>query len=142
MNEIQILEEISNNNNLMFALLFLLNIIDYLTGSWKARILKIENSKEGLKGVINKMIEWVILLISFIIPYLFTALGNLISIDFTISSSIIWFVLISLIINEIRSILENLIESGIEVPLILSKGLEVLNNNLNNIDINEEKNKK
>ena len=36
-----------------------------------------------------------------------------------------WFVLGSLIINETRSILENLIEAGCKVPKALMKGLEV-----------------
>lgn len=33
--------------------------------------------------------------------------------------------MILFIINEVRSILENLIESGVKVPKILSKGLTV-----------------
>jgi len=36
-----------------------------------------------------------------------------------------WFILSCLIINESRSIIENLIEIGIEVPDFLKKGLEV-----------------
>ena len=36
-----------------------------------------------------------------------------------------WFVLASLLINEIRSILENFVEAGFNVPIILIKGLEV-----------------
>lgn len=36
-----------------------------------------------------------------------------------------WFTLATLLVNEIRSILENLVESGYEVPTILIKGLAV-----------------
>ena len=41
-----------------------------------------------------------------------------------------WFTLTCLIINETRSILENLIEIGIDVPLFLKKGLEVYQNKI------------
>lgn len=36
-----------------------------------------------------------------------------------------WFTLATLLVNEIRSILENLVESGYEVPTILIRGLAV-----------------
>lgn len=48
-----------------------------------------------------------------------------------------WFTLVCLIVNEARSIVENLVEIGIEVPVFLRKGLEVYNklieSTLNNI---------
>ncbi len=36
-----------------------------------------------------------------------------------------WFTLVCLIINETRSIIENLVEIGINVPSFLIKGLEI-----------------
>ena len=39
-----------------------------------------------------------------------------------------WFVLANYIINEIRSILENCLRIGIDVPEILVKGLEITEN--------------
>ncbi len=36
-----------------------------------------------------------------------------------------WFVLASLTINEARSIVENAVEAGINVPVFLTKGLQV-----------------
>lgn len=54
-----------------------------------------------------------------------------------------WFTLACLIINESRSIIENLIEIGIEVPVILTKGLDIYYNILEKktdeiIDITDE----
>ena len=42
-----------------------------------------------------------------------------------------WFTLACLIINESRSIIENLIEIGIDVPVFLKKGLETYENIIN-----------
>lgn len=42
-----------------------------------------------------------------------------------------WFVLASLAINEIRSIIENIVEFGYKVPQILIKGLDIANKAIN-----------
>lgn len=42
-----------------------------------------------------------------------------------------FFVLASLLVNEIRSICENLVEMGVDVPKILIKGLEVADKAIN-----------
>ena len=42
-----------------------------------------------------------------------------------------WLTLGMLIINEVRSILENLVECGVEVPLVFIKGLAVTEKLLN-----------
>ena len=44
-----------------------------------------------------------------------------------------WFTLGCLAINEARSIIENLVEIGINVPNFLVKGLEVAENKIENI---------
>ena len=42
------------SSSLIFCSLFILNILDCLTGWYKAKVLKKENSKSGYKGIINK----------------------------------------------------------------------------------------
>ncbi|WP_343017867.1 phage holin family protein [Catenibacterium mitsuokai] len=61
-----------------------------------------------------------------------------IHIDLAILTFLGWYVLISLIINEYRSILENLVEAGFDVPQILVKGLEVASQNIESIVENNE----
>lgn len=58
-------------------------------------------------------------------------------IDLGITALLGWFVLASLIINEIRSILENLVEAGFNVPVILVKGLEVADKMVNKSETEE-----
>ena len=55
--------------------------------------------------------------------------------DFSFMEFIGWFTLGCLLINEIRSILENLVESGLHVPKLLTKGLDVAEKLLDKEDL-------
>ena len=110
----------------VFAGFLLLNVIDWLTGWYKARLLKQETSKIGLKGILKKTGYWVIILVAFLIPSLFIHLGeDLLKVDLRFLNLLGWFTLTTLLINEIRSILENLVQCGYNVPVFLIKGLAV-----------------
>jgi len=116
----------------MFAAFMLLNITDYATGLYKARINKKESSYKGVQGIAKKVGYWLMIGIAFFISYFFRDLGTIIGIDLEITALIGWFTLGTFIINEIRSILENLVEIGVEVPKWLIKGLEVADKKINN----------
>ena len=92
---------------ILFMVLLLLNIIDTLTGWIKSRINNKENSMAGLKGIMKKLVQWILVLLAFVIPVCFKELGAVINIDLSILAFLGWYVLASLIINEYRSILEN-----------------------------------
>ena len=110
----------------LFGIYLLLNILDWQTGWYKARVKKETSSKAGLKGIVKKVGYWVILLIAFLIPYMFRRLGkDLLDIDLSYLSAMGWFTLANLLVNEIRSILENLIACGYRVPDVLKRGLEI-----------------
>lgn len=115
----------------LFAALLLANVVDYGTGWYKARTRGTENSNKGLKGIIKKVGYWVIIGIAFFLSYAFEDLGEIIGINLGFTILIGWFTLGTFIINEIRSILENLIEIGVDVPTWLVKGLEVANDKIN-----------
>lgn len=114
----------------LFAAFILLNTVDYITGWIKARCTKTENSNKGLKGIIKKVSYWIIVGIAFFLSYAFEDLGGLIGVDLGFTILIGWFVLGTFIINEIRSILENLVLIGVDVPAWLIKGLEVANDKI------------
>lgn len=121
------IEMMLNDNKILFFIYLLLNCIDTFTGWIKARITKKENSKDGFKGVVNKVMCWMLITVSFLISAAFVQLGKILNIDFENIIFIGWFVLGSLIVNECRSILENLVESGCNVPKFLIKGLKTAN---------------
>ena len=122
---------------ILFMVLLLLNIIDTLTGWIKSRINNKENSMAGLKGIMKKLVQWILVLLAFVIPVCFKELGAVINIDLSILAFLGWYVLASLIINEYRSILENLVEAGCDVPQVLVKGLEVASKKIQNFNENE-----
>lgn len=103
-----------------------MNIIDWITGWAKARKLKKESSAVGWKGAAKKVGYWIIILVAFLMPTLFVHLGNDvlgINLDFLMLFG--WFTLASLLVNEIRSIIENLVECGYKVPVFLIEGLSI-----------------
>lgn len=116
---------------ILFALFLLFNVIDYITGWMKSRLNKKENSVKGLQGVLKKLGYWIMIMISFSASVLFIEIGNTLGINLEITTLLGWFVLASLAINELRSIVENLVEAGYNIPTVLTKGLEVADNVIN-----------
>lgn len=116
----------------LFAVFMILNLVDYATGIIKAKYTSTENSNKGLKGILKKLGYWIVICISFFIATAFGNLGEQIGLDLGFTAFIGWYVLGTFIINEIRSVLENLITIGVEVPAWLVKGLEVANDKINN----------
>lgn len=125
-----ILSTLLGEHWILFFLYLLLNIADSFTGWAKAHINKNESSWIALVGVIKKVCYWFLILVAFLIPMAMQELGDIIDIDFSVTVYLGWFVLASLIINECRSILENLVQAGCNVPEILIKGLKVASDKL------------
>nr|DAG71035.1 MAG TPA: holin [Caudoviricetes sp.] len=120
----------------IFALYLVLQVIDYVTGCYAAYKLKQLSSKTGIQGILKKVMQWVIIVISFIVSY---GIYFVASEGFNISEMqwiylIGYFTLATMFINELRSIIENLVESGINVPTILTKGLSVIEDKLEQIE--------
>lgn len=113
----------------LFIFLLGLNIIDYTTGILKARYLRIESSRRAMKGFIKKFLIWCLVAMGFGLGIAFEMIGEVIGINLHIMLAIGWFILAHCIINEFRSILENIVEldKGYLVPKWLIKGLEVTN---------------
>lgn len=108
----------------LFAVFLLLNFIDWITGWMKSRLAGKENSSKGLLGIVKKFGYWIMILISFLMGSVFVDIGTVLGINLQVTTLIGWFVLASLIVNEFRSIIENLVEAGYHPPAILVQGLE------------------
>lgn len=109
----------------LFFAFFILNVVDYITGIAKARFSHTENSNKGVKGIVKKVGYWVVIALAFFIAISFESMGNNIGVDLAFVEMLGWFTLATFLINEIRSILENLVLVGVDVPQFLIKGLEV-----------------
>lgn len=126
------------NHVILFMIFAIVNMLDWITGWMKSRIKGVENSKDGFIGILKKLCNWVIVFVAFLLSESFVELGKIVDLNFEIASILGWFVLINSIINEIRSILENLIECNIKIPLVLVRGLEKFNKRIEDV-INDEK---
>ena len=76
----------------VFAVFLALNVLDYVTGWYKARKLKKESSSVGLAGIVKKLMYWVIIIVAFLMSYVFVLLGqDILSIDLGFLTLLGWF---------------------------------------------------
>lgn len=116
----------------LFMAFLAFNVADWLTGWMKSRLAGKENSTAGWKGVLKKLGYWLMIMVAFGASAVFIEIGKSIGVDLGVTTFLGWLVLAELIINEIRSILENFVEAGYDVPAILVKGLKVADKVINN----------
>lgn len=125
---VAILTYIFGEHWFLFAAFLILNVCDYITGCMKSKATGRISSQKGLSGILKKFGYWIMVLIGFGMSAVFIEIGLALGINLSITKLIGWFVLASLLVNEFRSILENLVEAGYKLPKILIEGLEVANN--------------
>ena len=128
---VAVLSYIFGEHWILFALFLAFNLADWITGWMKSRIAHQENSKAGWKGVLKKLGYWIMIAVAFGASAVFVEIGKTIGINLGITTLLGWFVLASLLVNEIRSICENFVEAGYNVPQILIRGLEVADKAIN-----------
>ena len=109
----------------LFLGLLIFNIIDWLTG-WAKSSMKGEScSRVGAIGAMKKICYWVVIATAFFIGFAFKAMGDTIGMNLVFMDFVGWFTLANYLVNEIRSVLENLVEMNVDVPDFLVSGLRV-----------------
>ena len=108
------ISELFSGQRVLFLGYLILNVVDFITGTIKARMNKLESSSKGLIGIIKKIGYWILILITFLASYMLANIGDMINIDIDFVILFGWF------------ILENLSELGIKLPDFLIKGLETI----------------
>lgn len=101
-------------------LLVVCNIIDYGTGicAAKCRNEKI-SSYRGVKGIYKKVGMWILVVIGGLLDVLINYSMQYAGIDFQIPFIVATLVSVWLVLNEMISILENLVDIGVELPPFL-----------------------
>ena len=94
-------------------------ILDTLTCMLKAK-----NSRQGLKGVLRKLGCWILIFVSFLVSIAFVHIGKKLNLNLHIMFCLGWYVLGAMILNELRSIIKNLIQLHVFVPKIFKKCLQ------------------
>lgn len=136
---VAVLSYVLGEHWMLFAAFLLLNVADWITGWMKSRMAGKENSVKGFQGVLKKLGYWLMIMVAFGAAAIFVEIGKAIGIDLGVTTLLGWFVLASLIINEIRSILENFVEAGFNVPAILVNGLKVADKIVNSQEEDTDK---
>ncbi len=96
------------------------NIIDYITGLIASKYRQEQiNSYKGMRGIIKKVCMWLLVvvgsMVDVLIKYATQTMGFNIQVPFIVATLVaVW-----IVINEIISILENLIDIGIALPPFL-----------------------
>ena len=109
----------------LFACLLAFNFVDWISGWIKSRRRHNESSKAGAIGAMKKVGYWIVIGVAFFISTSFIRMGEIIGVNLSFVQLFGWFTLASYMVNEIRSILENLVEMGVWVPAFLIVGLDV-----------------
>ena len=135
---VAVLSYVLGEHWILFVAFLLLNVADWITGWMKSRIMGKENSVAGWKGTLKKLGYWLMIAVAFGSSAVFIEIGKVIGVDLGITTLLGWFVLASLLINEIRSIVENFVEAGFDVPVVLIKGLEVADKAVNHESEDDE----
>lgn len=110
----------------LFAGFLFLNMADYATGYTKSKyFLKNASSSAGAKGILKKVMYWIVIAVAFFMGGCFAELGEIFNMDLSFMYVLGYFTLATYIINEIRSIIENCVVMGIKVPDSLVSGLDI-----------------
>lgn len=96
------------------------NLIDYATGLCAAKYRNDSiSSYKGIRGIIKKVCMWLLVVvgswIDILVQYAIDAAG----IEFTFPFVVATVVAVWLVVNEVISILENMIDIGVEMPPFL-----------------------
>jgi len=101
-------------------ILILLNITDYATGLCAAKYRQEKvTSYKGLRGIVKKICMWLLVALGAVIDWLLMYATNTIGIPFPFTFIVACLAAVWLICNEIISVLENIIDIGVELPPFL-----------------------
>ena len=96
------------------------NVIDYITGCVASKYRDEElNSYKGIRGIIKKICMWLLVLIGAWMDMLLEYAAEYIGYDIKLSFFVATVVCVWIVVNEIISILENMLDIGVKLPPFL-----------------------
>ena len=116
------------------------NIIDYITGLIASKYRQEQiNSYKGMRGIIKKVCMWLLVvvgaMVDVLIKYATQTMGFNIQIPFIIATLVaVW-----IVVNEIISILENLVDIGIDLPPFLMPIVKRIKKEVEEVGESEQK---
>lgn len=110
---------------ILFVGFLVLNVVDYVSGSVRSWMEKTLSSEVGAIGIIKKVSYWVVIGLAFYVSIALVKIAEIFGFQADFLTLIGWITLASYIVNEARSILENLIQMEVQVPEFLIRGLKI-----------------
>lgn len=105
-----------------FFLLLSLNITDYITGLLAAKFRNEQvNSYKGIRGIIKKICMLLLVGLGAVLDWVIMFATNTVGLQIPFTFVVSTVVAVWLICNEIISILENMIDIGVDLPPFLQK---------------------
>lgn len=96
------------------------NVIDYITGLFAARKRTgLISSYKSIRGIIKKVCMWLLVIVGALLDVLIKYAVQSAGIELNINFLVAIIVAIWLVINEVISILENMIDIGVQMPPFL-----------------------
>lgn len=96
------------------------NLIDYFTGLCAAKYRSEGiSSYKGIRGIIKKVCMWLLVVVGAVVDALLNYVAEYIGLGITIPFIIATVVAVWLVVNEIISILENMLDIGVSMPPFL-----------------------
>lgn len=120
-------------------LMVVCNVIDYITGLWAAGSRKDGgiSSYKSMRGIIKKITMWLLVVVGAVIDQLILYACDVMGYELHLSFLVACVVAIWIICNELISILENMVDIGIELPRFLMPLVSNLKNTIDKITENE-----
>lgn len=115
--------EFLRSNDSLFLVMAALQISDVATGIMRLHGREAFDGRKLRTGIVKKIGDWFFIAVSFLASHILVQLGDLLDMDFTLSRTLGWLVLATLLYKECRSLFENLQSLGVAIPPILSKVL-------------------
>lgn len=96
------------------------NIIDYITGLMASKYREEQiSSYIGIRGITKKVCMWLLVLVGSFIDIIINYTAEYMGIGFKIPFIVATFVAVWIVVNEMLSILENIIDIGVVLPPFL-----------------------
>lgn len=96
------------------------NIIDYITGLVASKYRNEQvSSYKGMRGIVKKVCMWLLVVVGAMIDALIKYTAQTMGLGFQIPFIIATLVAVWIVVNEVISILENMIDIGVDLPPFL-----------------------
>ena len=114
------------------------NIIDYITGLMASRYREEQiSSYKGIRGITKKVCMWLLVLVGSFIDIIINYTAEYMGIGFKIPFIVATFVAVWIVVNEIISILENIIDIGVALPPFLMPIVKMIKKEIETVTEND-----